>query len=513
MRTSLLAVTLCLMAPLASAAQTQITYLPAGVPPVTVTGDGKTPVSASVGVTLHPTSEVTLVFEPHVMHGPGFDLGLANQTGPGPVKYAANQYVTALVSILGLTRFGTYNGSVEFRQPQDAPGGKNQVPITVVVKGAVTIDTPALTAFRCLVPWSCAVGNHLAPPNQRIVINNLGGQESAQISRLKIMLRSAVGDSTLDEQQVKIDVSQAIPAGEVRALKVCIPSDKVVAGHYDGFAQVGFQSGDVISLPVTLDVRAAPLLAILLLVLGIVFGRVLQAVNSPTAQAQQRLIANIAALRSAAASIHDPNVALLLEKKMADARQAIATMNAGEPAITQQIQDIGTAITIESNLEWIEANLQQIAAPAQAAVQADVDTSRTALLSDDLAGADTARKKAQGDLLTHLSAAGPLPGKMSAQSMQFNAILPAAPTRRLYARVASLVAGTPAHLPVGKHAFFKDLMFIALLAGLVIVGLYTFYIKNAIFGANFLFDYFGIAVWGLSADVAQRTLQGLQLPK
>ncbi len=198
---------------------------------------------------------------------------------------------------------------------------------------------------------------------------------------------------------------------------------------------------------------------------------------------------------------------------MADARQAIAAMTEGETALTQQLQDIGTAITIESNLEWITANLDRIPPADREAVLSDVNNSRTLLLGDNLSDADVARKKAQADLLSKLSAAGLLPQEITAQNMDFNSVPLPSPRRAMYARIASFLAGAPAHLPRGKHAFVKDLMSIALLVGLIILGLYTLYINNPTFGASRLFDYFGIAVWGLSADVAQRTLQGLQLPR
>lgn len=183
---------------------------------------------------------------------------------------------------------------------------------------------------------------------------------------------------------------------------------------------------------------------------------------------------------------------------MADARQAIASMIAGEQAITQQLQDIGTVITIESNLEWMDANLNRISEANRPAVQADVNNSRTLLLNDKPAEADAARKEAQGKLLGQLSAV--LPGKMTAQNMQFNATLPEPPKRQLHERLASFAAGTSPQWQAGK------------LVGLVLLGLFTLYAKDPTFGSNGLFDYFSIAVWGLSADVAQRTLQGLQLP-
>lgn len=104
--------------------------------------------------------------------------------------------------------------------------------------------------------------------------------------------------------------------------------------------------------------------------------------------------------------------------------------------------------TIESNLEWIDANLNRISKANRAAVLAYVNNSRTLLLDDKPAEADAARKEARGKLLGQLSAV--LLGKMTAQNMQFNATLPEPPKRQLHERLASSAAGTPIHLQAGK---------------------------------------------------------------
>ena len=64
-----------------------------------------------------------------------------------------------------------------------------------------------------------------------------------------------------------------------------------------------------------------------------------------------------------------------------------------------------------------------------------------------------------------------------------------------------------------KNRIFRPLFFIALLVCLVLIGLYTLYIKNPTFGADGFADYLGVFIWAVSADVAQRTLQTLQLPR
>jgi hypothetical protein len=57
----------------------------------------------------------------------------------------------------------------------------------------------------------------------------------------------------------------------------------------------------------------------------------------------------------------------------------------------------------------------------------------------------------------------------------------------------------------------RPILWLALLIGLLALGLKTLYIDNPIFGANPFTDFLGLMFWGLSADVASRTLSGLRV--
>ena len=57
--------------------------------------------------------------------------------------------------------------------------------------------------------------------------------------------------------------------------------------------------------------------------------------------------------------------------------------------------------------------------------------------------------------------------------------------------------------------FVRPLLWLALLIGLLAVGLKALYIDNPTFGASPFTDFFGLVFWGLSTDVASRTLSGL----
>ena len=68
-------------------------------------------------------------------------------------------------------------------------------------------------------------------------------------------------------------------------------------------------------------------------------------------------------------------------------------------------------------------------------------------------------------------------------------------------------------LGVGWYYYGRPLLYFLLLVLLAFVGLYNSYIRNATFGAEGVYDYMSLFLWGISADVAQKSLQQLSLTR
>jgi len=77
-------------------------------------------------------------------------------------------------------------------------------------------------------------------------------------------------------------------------------------------------------------------------------------------------------------------------------------------------------------------------------------------------------------------------------------------------RFLEWLAGTPRSAAQPPLRWVRALLFCLLLVLLALLGWETLYIQNgANFGVGGLLDYLGLFLWGLSADIAQRTLQTL----
>src|SRR5207247_433744 len=85
-------------------------------------------------------------------------------------------------------------------------------------------------------------------------------------------------------------------------------------------------------------------------------------------------------------------------------------------------------------------------------------------------------------------------------------------SRTLVLRALAFLAGTHAAAVEVQpwSVFVRALLGLTLLIVLSLIGLQTLYVTNgATFGSGGLYDYLGLFLWGLSADIGQRTLQNL----
>jgi hypothetical protein len=83
------------------------------------------------------------------------------------------------------------------------------------------------------------------------------------------------------------------------------------------------------------------------------------------------------------------------------------------------------------------------------------------------------------------------------------------PSHPWLAGLLGFLAGEYVQSAKVKYWLFRPLLFVTLLIVLVAIGLQTLYANNPSFGSAGLYDYLGIILWGLGADVAQATLQSL----
>jgi hypothetical protein len=189
----------------------------------------------------------------------------------------------------------------------------------------------------------------------------------------------------------------------------------------------------------------------------------------------------------------------------------IGKMSRSEPDLTSQLDTILRLAADSNKLDRVEPLIQNVADPAtKAQLQTLLTAARSAITADDYTTAE------QNLTTIDKMLARPAGLSMFAAVRQQSAPKAVAAVNKqpnVFMKGLSWLSGATPLDGTWYYSYGRPMMFLLLLILLAFVGLYNSYIKNATFGSEGYFDYLSLFLWGISADVAQKTLQNLTLAR
>src|SRR5262249_52275215 len=153
-------------------------------------------------------------------------------------------------------------------------------------------------------------------------------------------------DRQINEGELKPQIPRngRLPRGASGVIQLTVPNN-LSADRYQGTIVVPVENSDTpVTSTITLDVKHGPWIAVAVLLIGILLGRVVQAMNTQQAQAQQRLLTSLATLQSGESDVKDAGFLTVLDQRVNEARDEIRLMVKSEGEISQDLITISTAI-------------------------------------------------------------------------------------------------------------------------------------------------------------------------
>jgi hypothetical protein len=272
------------------------------------------------------------------------------------------------------------------------------------------------------------------------------------------------------------------------------PSSYAVPNHYVGDVQLRAGGAEpIVKIPLEVNVRAGPLLALIVLVIGVFLGQAVKFMNT-RGKDQSDLLSRFNRLEAHISL--SPGDHQLLDAALDDVRLHIYEMRLDDAKT--ELSALEKRWNLLTAWRRFEATLQPRAnEEAVSKILMDIQRGRTliALKRDD--DATTLANEVESAIVR----LGPAPPPIA---HQFHVPAPAEPGLWRWDR---LWPGFRAQLTL---RVLRPLLALLLTAALVALGLSQLYLKNATFGSDPFMDYFGLLVWGMSSDVAGRTLASLK---
>lgn len=340
---------------------------------------------------------------------------------------------------------------------------------------------------------------------------------------------SLIGEKTayqLTDRYISLPQNiHSIPPDRIGTMTLRLNRTDIPADSYSGNIYLLMDNNeDRLTIPVNIDVRNGPRWAAVALLLGIILGRLFKYMQDK--QPQLKAIEAVNRVANLVYESHPDDQKIL--KPMIDDfrknvyREKLEDYESELKAIESRLQMLKDVREIESKLKGKEghpkaAECLKKVAQVRDAVELKNDEDAKKKVDELEAGLEelSSTLMGRGERDTDLEKAKTLAHTASkAAGYAATAASPrAAPTRseRIISGLVSLTGLSDLVQAEMTYWFVRPLLYAALLLGLLTVGLQSLYIENGLtFGVDPFSDYLALVLWGLSADVAGRSLSSLQ---
>lgn len=450
------------------------------------------------------------------------------------------------VSVSGIKVAGTYRGQLEILLPAEHPPFKLRIETLVIARARPAVallpgaEQVRLNLVNCRGWMDCRLVSLILPASAslntwQLQISN-DSPADAKILDLKIVIRGEKTGYQIPDSALALPaMPQSLPANKITSLPLRIKRSAIPPDHYSGTIYLKLEGReDRLSIPVDLNVRTGPFWPLAVLLLGILFGRLLKYMQDRGKPQSDALAAvnEVQALLNRA----DPGDRKILQP-MVDAirqlvyREKLETVQSRLEAVKARLEALEKLGSMQKTIEAVEQNA------LTTEIIKNIGKTRQLISEGKDSEVHTMMEEMEKSINKLDSERDKLMGETGAESAEFKMML--TQSREAKAAAEKAAEGPPSPITVSgwfpkflnkmktmveaisglsdeirAEATFwliRPLLWLVLLCGLLVVGISSLYVDNGLtFGANPLMDYTGLIIWGLSADVASRTLGNLR---
>ncbi|MEC4894650.1 MAG: hypothetical protein SAL07_14880 [Oscillatoria sp. PMC 1051.18] len=447
------------------------------------------------------------------------------------------------VKVTAIQAPGIYEGQIELLPSGQLRSEAVVIPLTVNAKARPNLvalpDSEQLQLQLVHCSWwlDCVLARVLLPANafqnQWLLRFNNPVEASVSLTNAEVVLVGKQTGYQITETEVEPPPSpETLAANQIVRLPLKWERSQIPPDRYTGAVYLTLEGGEeMLRIPVNLSMRSGPLIPLLVLLVGIILGRLfkyMQEKGIPQAEALGEV--NKLELQMSEA---DPEDCEMLMPMVNQVRQSVYQMDLD--GVKAEVDAIAVRLDCLKRLRMMEQKLEpKKQHPKVKEILLKIAEARSLIgLSSDEKGLEQAKA-----LLEEIQAeAVKLGTTMMGSDKQPDAALTATAQEAKEAAVAvghavqtqaqkapalpmwvvwlrrSLIFFSGVSGAVRAEATYwvvRPLLSLALLFGLSVVGIRALYVENGgTFGADPFADYWGLVLWGLSADVASRSLSSL----
>jgi hypothetical protein len=480
--------------------------------------------TATVGETVDIKVTVKGVDRPGVYKG-SIKLLIAQQSGsdltiPVDLKIGFKPIfeVTDKLVALSFSNCTGYCGFTEWINPGSTTSGRATF-VEVLNKSVAPINLRAAASLK-----GTTTASGIFPPANSSQATIL----PSEIGRVPIALNS---DLAADHYTGTVALTATVPDSAVGAV---LKSDGTLT----------LENLAIATLPLTTDVRTAALWPFLILLSGVIVGRIGKLFADQSRLARVDLYGNYSRLNERLTKVHNAAAHMHCERLLGELWDRALHGDAADAKLKQEFANLEAKIELFIKLDALEQEIgrKPWSDDDKTAIRQHINQARQSLLKDDVAAARDSLELANQEIEARSNAhnaraavAAAAAALRSIAAPEIAALTSAATKissdaqtqanverlqksrpRKAFVNVLWFVSGIDTTESIAfYYNWGRPLAYLLLMIGLAFYGLWTLYIgpEHATFGAKGFTEYFALFLWGLGAQATAMTLRDIQFTK
>jgi hypothetical protein len=442
-------------------------------------------------------------------------------------KLASGVQQEVRVTVSNIKQPGKYAGQIQFLLPGEPPDEQYVVPLELNVNAEP--DVKAVNENLTIQLVRTGIWNWFELPLARYLFGKsvIRDDENVQLNN-ETMLPVTVLDGTVVARgeksgyvvgdELKLNANRKFPANQIDSVPLKIERNHLPADRYTGIIQFKVKDSDKrVNVKLDLSVRDGPLLPLLAVILGILFGRLARSMETPAAKMQVTMLPRFYNLQAKASAVTEHVSSTYVRGRLDQIRRKIDEAKVTEENVSADLDKLEIEIEKLVSLQRLEHALQGFQA-LRVELAPSITRARAHLKNGEVEQFDTLfgqikerveraqQDGAMGDNGSEeIHFVGPALGELQ---RRFAAVAPLTGIRSIVAKLLAILSGTYLIGADVRFWLFRPLLYFAILILLALLGLQTLYVNaGATFGASGVYDYLGLFLWGVSTDIAQRFAQ------
>jgi hypothetical protein len=399
---------------------------------------------------------------------------------PRSTQVSGGQVVTFDITINNVAAPGTYRGRVPILLRSSQGSGDPQpdlllatADLVVIVSGTTPPVSPVAGKLDLQATGSAychALADFFLPPRlkgntRRIAFQN-GTASDIHVSKAQLTLQGTSAEAILTasdpptgrNEEITLTRPAVMPASGTGHLTLDLDRTRLAAGKYTGRLLLWLE-GATEPLPVdlTLDLRNGPLLALLVIFLGIGAGRL----ATQAASVKSQLLSKIGALREELTSFPQGEVRIYLEGRLARVERRIRVGEEPDNVLTAAFGVVHNTFLLFRDIEELAVEIEKKKPTNVESLRQLLREARAAVVAEDFAGAQAKIREAWAkflnpaasklkDILGSLFNTGEPLRTRAAEAVN---LLSAAPEPEQLDEVIGFIREHRSHLPGGESEF------------------------------------------------------------